>query len=638
MAGRHTEPMFPASLSSPPLAPHGAGRPLRLYFLFGVLLLFGAGLVARLVYWQVLEAAPLKAQASKQNALDETVPARRGSIYDVNGDLLAGSVSVDVVYAVPSQIRRPDEAAARLAPVLEVPVDQLLPLLSDRSRQYVRLLNGRRISPELSQRVADLRIPGVFLEPTTQRTYPGGQIAAHLLGFVDREGVGWYGLEGQYGGDKGGPVGGTPGRLRAERDTAGNEIAFAERHWQPPVDGMDLVLTIDRTIQYVAERELDRAIAQHQASGGTVIVMDVRSGAVLAMASRPGFDPNKFDEFAKQTELFANPAVSLLYEPGSTFKVITMAAALSERTVTPETTYNDTGLLNIGGFTIRNWDRRANGVTNMTQLLQKSSNIGASWLATGLGPERFYRYVTAFGFGQPTGIDLQGEAKGIVKDPKSRQWSQTDLATNSFGQAISVTPIQLVSAVAAIANGGTLMRPFVVRRVVDPASGATVSETRSQVVRQVMPRDAAQTLLAMLHSAAEDGETRGTLVPGFKVAGKTGTAQIPDLEKGGYDPDLTIASFIGAVPADDPQFVILVKIDKPTTEPWGSLIAKPAFAVIAQEITRFARLRPTEPIRTPTPTAVPRATATTQPRGGTATPRAAPTAVPTVAHTAAARR
>ena len=599
-----------------PAAP-ASQRPLRLGFVFAVLCLLAGGLVARLAYWQVVEGVQLKSKIVKQHELDLTVPARRGSIFDTNRELLAGTVSVDFVYAHPPQVRRPEEAAALLAPVLGVPAEQLLPALSDKSRQYVRLLGGRKVSPEVSSKVKELRIPGIFLEPTTQRTYPGGRIAAHLLGFVDHEGVGWYGLEGQYGGDTGGPVGGTPGRLRAERDTAGNEIGFAERHWQPPVDGQDLVLTIDRTIQYVAERELERAIAQHQASGGTVIVMDPKTGAVLAMASRPGFDPNRFDEFARQVDLFANPAVSLLYEPGSTFKVITMAAALGERLVTPETTYNDTGLLSIGGYSIRNWDSKANGVTNMTQLLEKSSNIGASWLAlTKLGADRFYRYVNAFGFGQATGIDLQGEGKGIVRDNRSRLWSEVDLATNSFGQAISVTPIQIVSAVAAIANGGIMMKPFVVREVRDAATGKVVSETQPQIVRQVLPRDAAQTLLTMLYGAAENGETRGTLVPGFKVAGKTGTAQIPDLEKGGYDPSLTIASFVGAVPVDDPQFVILVKIDKPTTEPWGSLIAKPAFAVIAQEITRYKRLRPTEPIRTPTATPIPRATATPQPRSG----------------------
>ncbi|HET6317094.1 MAG TPA: penicillin-binding protein 2, partial [Chloroflexota bacterium] len=382
----------------------------------------------------------------------------------------------------------------------------------------------------------------------------------------------------------------------------------------------------DRTIQYVAERELDRAIAQHQGSGGTVIVMDVKTGAVLAMASRPGFDPNKFDEFAQQTELFANPAVTLLYEPGSTFKIITMATALNERVVTPETTYTDNGVLSIGGFTIRNWDGKANGLTNMTQLLEKSSNIGASWVALNkLGADRFYRYVAAFGFGQPTGIDLQGEGRGLVKDHRGRNWAEVDLATNSFGQAISITPLQLVTAVSAIANGGILMRPYVVRQVVDPATGKTVQETQPRIVRQVISREAATTLLGMLVNAAENGETRGTLVPGFRVAGKTGTAQIPDLVNGGYDPNWTIASFVGAVPADDPQFVILVKIDKPQDEPWGSLIAKPAFAIIGQEITRYKKLRPTEPIKTPTPSPVPRTTPT---------PAGRSTAVPT----AAARR
>ena len=607
-----------------PLGPAPA-RPLRIGVLFGAVCLCALGLLVRLLYWQVLQAEPLQKKIAAQHELDESVPARRGSLYDASGDLLAGSMAADYVYAEPAKVKNPEDVAARLAPILEVPAEELVAVFSDKKRQVVRLLGGRKLMPEQSDEVAKLRIPGIFLEPTTRRTYPGNRLGAHLLGFVDNDGTGWYGLEGQYGGQNGGPVRGTPGRLRAERDTAGNEIAFAERQWQPPVDGMDLVLTIDRTIQYIAERELERAVVQHKASGGTIIVMDPKTGAVLAMANRPGFDPNRFEEFSDQTAVFANPAVSLQYEPGSTFKVLTMAAALNERLVTPETTYNDTGVFTIGGWPIRNWDRKANGVTNMTQLLEKSSNVGTSWVAVNkLGAERFYRYISAFGIGQKTGIDLEGEGAGTVKDFRSKTWSEADLATNSFGQALSATPLQMATAVSAIANGGILMRPYVVKQVVDPTTKKVVSETQPRIVRQVITRETASTLLTMMVSAAENGETRGTLVPGFKVAGKTGTAQIPDPVNGGYDPQMTIASFIGAVPADDPQFVILVKIDRPQDEPWGSLIAKPAFAIIGQELTRYRRVRPTEPIRTPTPTPtlVPRLTPT--PAGRQPAPGAGP--------------
>jgi cell division protein FtsI (penicillin-binding protein 3) len=614
-------------------------RPQRLFVLGGLIAVAALLLTGRLFYWQVSQAGRLREQIVAQHELDETVPAKRGSVYDANGDLLAGSVSVDYVYAVPRQIKKPDEAAVALAPLLGMESQDLLPALSDKEKGYVRLANGRKMLPAESEHIRALGLAGIFLEPTTNRTYPGGPLGAHILGLVDNEGTGWYGLEGQYGGQIGGPVAGTPGRLRAERDTAGNEIGFSDRQYQPPIDGKDLVLTIDRTVQYIAERELDRAIVQHKASGGSVLVMDPKTGAILAMANRPTFDPNQFDQYLKDPSIFVNPSVSSQFEPGSTFKLITMAAALNEHLVQPETTYYDSGVLSLGGFTIRNWDFKANGVTNMTQLLEKSSNIGAAWVARDkLGPERFYRYVKAFGFGQPTGIDLQGEGVGIVKQYPSKDWYDVDLATNAFGQAISVTPIQLVSAVSAIANGGIMMRPFVVRQVVDPHTKQVVSETQPQIVRQVIGRDTANTLLTMMFNAAENGETRGTLVPGFKVAGKTGTASIPDPVNGGYDSSTTIASFIGAVPADDPQFVILVKIDKPTDEPWGSLIAKPAFAIIGQELTRYRRMRPTEPIRTPTPSPAPRATPTA-PRGAVATvpSKPTPTQQPRITVPAAAR-
>ncbi|MGH2369188.1 MAG: peptidoglycan D,D-transpeptidase FtsI family protein, partial [Chloroflexota bacterium] len=505
------------------LGPPALARPWRLVVLYSLLCLCAAGLAGRLLYWQVIRAAPLQEQLSAQKELDETVPARRGTIRDVNGDLLAGNLSVDYIYAELGRIENPEEVAARLAPALGVKPETLLPDLADRERPVVRLLSGQKLMPEVSEQVAKLRIPGIFLEPTTKRIYPEDQLAAHLLGFVDRDGQGWYGIEGQYAE----VVGGRPGRLQAEKDTAGNEIGFSLRQWQPPQDGMDVVLTVDRTIQYIAERELDRAIVQHRASGGTVIVMDPRTGAVLAMASRPAFDPNRYAEFADRTEVFANPAVTFVYEPGSTFKLVTMAAALNEQVVTPQTTFMDTGVLAIGGYTIHNWDGKANGRSTMVELLEKSSNIGASWVAFKSGKERFYHYVNAFGFGQRTGIDLQGEAQGIVKDPGAAGWAEVDLATNSFGQAISVTPIQLITAVSAIANGGILMKPYVVQQVTDPDTGDIVRQARPQIVRQVISRETAATLLGMMVSAAENGETRGPLVPGYHVAGKTGTASIP---------------------------------------------------------------------------------------------------------------
>jgi cell division protein FtsI/penicillin-binding protein 2 len=612
-------------------------RPWRIVFVFAAIVLSTVGLSGRLVYWQVLESSQLQARLTNQHTLDEIVPARRGTIRDAKGDLLAGNQSMDYIYAEPARIKQPETVAAKLAPILSTPAEpvtpeQLLPALTDPNRRVVPLLSRRKFASDVTEQVAQLRVTGIFLEPATARIYPDAHLAAHVLGFVDADGEGRYGIEGQYAD----LLAGKPGRLQAEKDTAGNEIAFGDRQWMPPEDGLNVHLTIDRTIQYIAERELERAVVQHRASGGTVIVMEPRTGAVLAMANRPAFDPNRYTEFAAQPEVFANPAVTFLFEPGSTFKLVTMAGALNEHVVSPQTTYQDNGALAIGGYVIRNWDGKANGLSNMVTLLEKSSNIGASWVAFQTGKERFYRYVNLFGFGQATGIDLQGEAQGIVKNPAARDWSDVDLATNSFGQAISVSPIQMVTAIAAIANGGIMMKPYVVQKVVDPRTGRLVRNAESQIVRQVISRETASTLLQMMVNAAENEGVRGQLVPGYYVAGKTGTASIP--VAGGYDPTQTIASFVGVVPASDPQFVVLVKIDRPQDEPWGSLIAKPAFALIAQELTRYlkvpAEYRATSGlgVPTPSPTAVP------TPRRPLATPsRPAAQAPPNPAAPPAAR-
>ena len=552
--------------------------------------LVALALVGRLGWWQIVESARLTQRLEAQKLLDEALPATRGAIRDTTGELLAGNLGAAFICAFPSQVRRPEDAAARLAPVLGTSPESILQALASPSASYVRLNGGARVDQSVADQVAALRIGGIVVERATKRTYPERALAGQLIGFVDFDGHGQYGVEGRWEEQ----LAGKPGRLRSEKDTEGHEIGIGSRDLRPPVDGLDTYLTIDRTIQYIAERELERAVIDQRADGGTVIVMNPRTGGILAMASRPSYDPNRYEEAAATPSLFQNPAISAIYEPGSTFKIVTMAAGIEERVVTPETVIDDTGILTLGGFTIRNWDRKANGRITMTQALERSSNIAAASVAQRLGPERFGRYVTAFGFGSRTGIDLQGEEVGLVKRVGSAEWSLVDGVTNAYGQGIAVTPIQMATAMSAIANGGIMMRPHVVRAVIDPSTGRVVSETRPQIIRQAIGRPAAATMLQMLHRSAENGETRGTLVPGFQAAGKTGTASIPT--NGVYSEDETIASFVGAVPASDPQFVILVKIDRPRIEPWGSLVAKPVFATIGQEVSRYLRLARTEPI------------------------------------------
>jgi cell division protein FtsI/penicillin-binding protein 2 len=345
-------------------------------------------------------------------------------------------------------------------------------------------------------------------------------------------------------------------------------------------------------MQLLVERELDATIKKHKASGGTIIIMDTRTGAILAMASRPSFDVTHLDLSDEgNVDLYRNRAVTDLYEPGSVFKTITMSAALNEGVVSPQSTYVDEGVARASGWTITNWDLGAHGVQTATQILTKSLNTGAVWLSQLLGPDRFYDYVQRFGFGLPTNVDLSGEAPGQVRTPADEGWAEVDMATNSFGQGINVTPLQLTTAIAAIANDGRLMRPYVVQEI---RRGDETQVTQPEVVRQVITPETANTLTEMME-AVVDGITTiyAISVPGYRVAGKTGTASIS--VPGGYKPDSYIASFAGFVPSDDPVLAMLVKIDEPKDVPWGSAVSAPVFARLASTLLPYLNVPPESP-------------------------------------------
>jgi cell division protein FtsI/penicillin-binding protein 2 len=353
-------------------------------------------------------------------------------------------------------------------------------------------------------------------------------------------------------------------------------VPFAFHQLALPQDGTHLVLTLDRNIQYLVEQELAKAVHDYQADSGTIIVMDPKTGAILAMASYPSYDPNRFYEVPM--ELYVNPAVSHQYEPGSVFKVLTMAAGLDAGVITPDSTFYDSGAIEVGGVIIHNPDRRAHGLVTMTDILAYSLNVGITYVSTSLGEERFYDYLKSFGCGEHTGIDLDGEVAGTVKEPGSKDWYKSELATNAFGQGVAVTPLQMITAVAAVANRGSLMKPYIVERIVYDQD---VVVTQPTVVRRVISAQTAEQLTDMLVEAVERG-TELAIVPGYDIAGKTGTAQIP--VGNGYDPQLTIASFVGYAPADDPRFITLVKIDKPRLDPWGAEVAAPIFRAIAERL------------------------------------------------------
>ena len=543
----------------------------RLVFLIAVLVGVILILVAQLFRLQVFGGAPDPELAML--ASQETV-ASRGIILDRNGYFLALNTYEYEITAAPNIITDTQYAIDQLSPLLDLSRDDLAALL-DPKNPYALL--KKRASKETAEAIAKLKLQGIYLKPKLRRRYPEGQLAAHLLGFVNFDCNGAYGLEGYHDSVLKGmdiPQGG-----EAYLNYQAIPIAFDPLAL--PQEGPYLVLTLDRNIQYLVERELAKAVARYQAESGTIIVMDPRTGAILAMASYPSYDPNRFYEVPKeQFDLFVNPAVSKWYEPGSVFKVVTMAAGLETGVVTPDSTYFDSGTIEVGGWTIFNPDRKAHGWVTMRDILAYSLNVGIAHVSTLLGEERFYEYVRRFGFGRKTGIDLDGEIEGYVRMPGSANWSRVDLGTNSFGQGIDVTPLQMITAVAAVANHGLLMKPYVVDRIVD---GQNVIVTQPTAVAQVISAQAAEQLTDMLVDAVERGAELA-MVPDYEIAGKTGTAQIFIPEEGQYDPELTIASFAGYAPAHDPRFIMLVKIDKPRLDPWGSEVAAPVFRIIAERL------------------------------------------------------
>ncbi|MCX7624525.1 MAG: penicillin-binding protein 2 [Thermomicrobium sp.] len=512
------------------------------------------------------------------------MPAHRGEILDARGRVLATDVPADRVSAIVREIEDPQRTAQLLAPLIGRPAEEIEAALTQPGREWVVL--QRQLDPAVSAQIRALGLPGIVLDPEPKRAYPMGDFASQVLGFVNWEYRGAYGLEAQY--DD--VVGGVPGQLVGERDLAGNVIALAPSSWNPPKDGATLVLTIDSAVQYLAESILDRTIREQRATGGTIIVMDVETGAILAMANRPSFDPNRFTE-VRDPALFANPAVGSAYEPGSTFKVITMALGLEAGVVTPQTTVDGGAYRELSdGTRIYNALHQEFGPETMTEVLIHSSNVGAMEVVDRLGPERFYEGVRRFGFGEPTGVDLPGEIGGIVNLPGSPNWSLTTFYTNAFGQGIAVTPLQLVTAVAAIANGGVLMRPYVVAEIRD---GDQVRVTQPTAVRRVISEETARTLSEMLAEAMDSYASRFS-VPGYRIAAKTGTAEIPG--PNGYESGegATIASVIGYGPVEHPRFCVLVKIDRPKESPWGERAAGPAFAELFRQLLLLYDIPPSQ--------------------------------------------
>ena len=541
----------------------------RLAFVIAILIGLALVIAVRLFQLQVIQGALGSGKELSFPNYTPEVASHRGLIIDRRGHILALNTFEYDVSASPDVITDTQSVANHLSLILGLSPGELVSLL-DPEKPYVLL--EKRVSQEAADAIASFGFTGINLKPQLRRRYPDGDLAAHLLGFVNLDCDGGYGLEGYY--DpllKGTST--IPGGKVYQR---GEAVSLAFRQLALPQDGTHLVLTLDRNVQHMVEEELAKAVATYQADSGTIIVMNPKTGAILAMANFPSYDPNRFYEVPM--ELFKNPAVSDQYEPGSVFKILTMAAGLDAGVVTPDSTVYDSGAIEVGGVVIQNRDRHAHGLVTMTDVLAYSLNVGIAYVSTSLGEETFYAYLKQFGCGDHTGVDLDGEAAGTLKEPGSGDWHKYELGTNSFGQGVAVTPLQMITAVAAVANRGFLMKPYVVERIVDD-QGMIVTQPTS--VRQVVSTQTAEQLTAMLVEAVERGAKLAT-VPGYDIAGKTGTAQIPVGD--GYDPELTIASFVGYAPANAPRFIVLVKIDKPRLDPWGAEVAAPVFRTIAERL------------------------------------------------------
>ncbi|GBD20311.1 Stage V sporulation protein D [bacterium HR28] len=562
----------------------------RLRVLLAAFVLFSGAVSYRVVSFAVLQGPVLAQRAEAFRYREDIVPAHRGDILDARGRVLATDIPADRVSAIVRQVEDPHRTAQLLAPLIGRSAEDIEAALTQPGREWVVL--QRQLDPEVSAQIRALELPGIVLDPEPKRAYPMGDFASQVLGFVNWEYRGAYGLEAAY--DS--VVGGIPGQLVGERDLAGNVIALGQSSWNPPKDGATLVLTIDSAVQYIAESVLDRTIQEQRAAGGTIIVMDVRTGAILAMANRPSFDPNRFTAVSDPA-LFVNPSVSATYEPGSTFKVITMALGLDAGVVTPQTVVDGGAYRELpDGTRIYNALLQEFGPETMTEVLIHSSNVGAMEVVDRLGPERFYDGVERFGFGQPTGVDLPGEVEGIVNRPGTAGWSLTTFYTNAFGQGIAVTPLQLVTAVSAIANGGVLMRPYIVQEIRD---GQRIQVTQPTPVRRVIREETARTLSEMLAEVMDSYSTRFR-IPGYRIAAKTGTAEIPGPH--GYErgEGATIASVIGYGPVENPRFCVLVKIDRPKGSPWGERAAGPAFAEVFRQLLLLYGIPPSQPVNSVT--------------------------------------
>ncbi len=554
--------------------------------LLAVLIMVAGVLVLRLFFLQIVDTSDLEAKNLSQVQVDRKLQSPRGTIYDRHGSPLAMSVVTKSLYADPQMLKKnPEDIAELVAPYVSISKEAIVENLKE-DTAFVWL--DRMMEPDKSKAVEkiieDEKLEGLNFVEESKRYYPNGNLAAQVLGFVGTEDKGLDGLEMVLDDElKGGLT-----KEVVATDRKGNAIFGSVLAQYLPDKGKSVTLTIDATVQFIAERALEQAMVDIKPAHASVIVMDPKTGEILAMANRPTYDPNHYDKGKEQD--FKNIAVTNLYEPGSTFKPIIASAALASGKWTVDTVYNDTGSIMASGHVMQNWNGEGYGKVRLLEILKFSINTGMARLGLTTGPEILSEYVHKYGFGQPTGIELPGEGEGLLFN--SEEMADIDTASMSIGQGIAVTPLQMVRAFGAIANGGILMKPHIVKAYNNP-DGTVASETQTESQGQAIPENVASTIVDILEKEVSEGGGNKAMVEGYHFGGKTGTAQKLNTEYGGYLDGRYIASFIGFGPVEDPKFVVLVAIDDPSNGSiYGGQIVAPVFKDIMSQLVRYYQISP----------------------------------------------
>ncbi|WP_372663034.1 stage V sporulation protein D [Cohnella sp.] len=556
----------------------------RLYMALIVTVLAFTALVLRLGYVQLWKGGEIAEKAENSWRRDIPFAAKRGEILDRNGTKLAYNISSPTIMAIPVQVKDKRETARKLSGPLGMSEEQLYKLLIKKQSSVGLQPGGRKVTTEKAMEIRNMNLPGIVVSEDNKRFYPYGSLAAHVLGFTGSYNQGLSGLELQY--DQ--RLTGLKGTVSYLAEAGGGKMPQSSDKFVPPQNGLSLQLTIDQTIQSIVERELDQALLQYQANSVIAIAMNPKTGEIYAMGSRPTFQPDKYQEVTAEV-YNRNLPIWMTYEPGSTFKIITLAAALEEGKVDLlKEHFYDPGYIEVAGARLRCWKKGGHGSQTFMEVVENSCNPGFVTLGQRLGKDKLFSYINAFGFGKKTGIDLKGEENGIMFKPK--QVGPVELATTAFGQGVSVTPIQQITAVSAAINGGKLFKPYVSKSWIQPETGMLLEEAQPELVRQVISPETSKMVREALENVVAQGTGGKAFLDGYRVGGKTGTAQ--KVVNGRYSTNEHIVSFIGFAPADDPELIVYVAVDNPKGIQFGGVVAAPIVRSIMADALPYLGVKP----------------------------------------------